>query len=49
MGCPICAEYQALYRDVRGEEKTIIRNDGKSLCITMRGVEFKKEQNAANT
>lgn len=34
------AEYPALYRDVRAEERTVIENDGKQLRMVVRGVEF---------
>jgi hypothetical protein len=33
--------YPARYRDRSGEEPTSIRNDGKSLSVTIRGVEFR--------
>ena len=34
------ARYPALYRDAHGEEATVIENDGKTLRMVMRGVEF---------
>ncbi len=40
MEYPIYEEYPAWYRDARGEEETVIRNDGESLRMTVRGVEF---------
>jgi len=33
--------YPATYTDVHGTEATVITNDGETLCITIRGVEFK--------
>ena len=33
-------EYPARYIDEHGEEETIIRNDGKTLRMRVRGVEF---------
>lgn len=35
--------YPALYRDHLGEETTFIRNDGGELSMTLRGVEFRSE------
>lgn len=32
--------YLALYRDAHGEEATVIENDGKTLRMVVRGVEF---------
>lgn len=32
--------YQAAYRDARGEERTVIENDGTLLRMTVRGVPF---------
>ncbi len=32
--------YPALYRDAHGEEATVIENDGKTLRMVVRGVEF---------
>jgi len=34
------ARYPALYRDAHGEEATVIENDGKTLRMVVRGVEF---------
>lgn len=34
------ATYAAVYRDANGEEKTAIQNDGKTLRMAVRGVEF---------
>jgi Family of unknown function (DUF6304) len=34
------ARYPALYRDAHGEEATLIENDGKTLRMVVRGVEF---------
>jgi hypothetical protein len=34
------AEYPARYRDEHGEEETTLRNDGKTLRMRVRGVEF---------
>src|SRR5579884_337647 len=33
-------EYPGVYRDARGEEAIVIRNDGKTPSLTIRGVEF---------
>jgi hypothetical protein len=33
--------YRCRYRDRSGEEHTSIRNDGKMLSITIRGVQFR--------
>jgi hypothetical protein len=33
-------EYPATYTDEHGVEQTVIRNDGKALLMTLRGVEF---------
>src|ERR1700722_222386 len=35
------AAYPAKYKDQFGEEQTSIRNDGKALSMTVRGVEFR--------
>lgn len=40
MQYPISEEYPAVYRDRHGEEHTVLRNDGKNLAMTVRGVEF---------
>jgi hypothetical protein len=34
------AQYPAVYRDSHGEEVTVVRNDGETLRMTVRGVEF---------
>ena len=34
-------QYPTVYRDKFGEETTVIYNDGKTLTMTLRGVEFK--------
>lgn len=35
--------YSAIYRDHLGEETTFIRNDGDELRMTLRGIEFRSE------
>ena len=40
MEYPIDEVYPAIYRDDRGEERTVIRNDGQRLWMTVRGVTF---------
>lgn len=37
---PTIVNYPAIYIDTFGEEKTVIQNDGKTLRMSLRGIEF---------
>lgn len=39
-GTLVREQYPAIYRDARGEEHTVIENDGRLLRMTVRGVPF---------
>jgi hypothetical protein len=38
---PMLASYPATYRDRNGEVRTTIRNDGQTLSMEVRGVDFR--------